>query len=642
MPVEYAGTTTVASRLLRYTVKPKPGQTAKDRVLHIAGQNCRPGTAEREFAATRRRHGTQGAKRKSPAKYALPEPGEAATHVRRTRPNGRRYWAVAKSGEVATHVRHEGEVVRQAEARHLITSYGRDEVNPEDPEQVAKAFEYVVARHAAQYPGEQATFVGQAEGKGGKFHVHTTRNATLYQDMEVDGKLYRAGRKLAGDLTDIDKMRERADRFLTEHGDEYDLVPQRLPSVAERKKERRNQRDRRMAAEGALSNQDQIRHAFGAAMDDSRAVDLDTWKAVMADHGVTVTEPGWRRGKSPKVPRLSYQLSGMATPVRAKTLGEHYEHASALGQLAAKAHGRPRAHRPEFVKAGVPRAAAQSTGEELAAAYEAMARMAREERGLRAAEDEVYRWVAAQAHDQGVAFGDILDRLPENHEAQMRVMQRWHRLAEASRAQPGISAGSLEEHGSGRPGGASAEVAPWSGQSEVVAAKPAQQALDSKLLDLVIVDKGLVQYGIYRADSAAMYRAGIEPQEISDARNFWESLSSDEQRERYWERGNALQASQGPGEGLTTGPEESLVVVDGQDREQPPQRLAASLLEDRPVEEASSQPGHTRGAQQAVDEENQFGAAARMEHMRRDSLRRWLLSGDDEPAHNEDDREFDA
>ncbi|NKX52060.1 hypothetical protein HER39_16100, partial [Arthrobacter deserti] len=232
-------------------------------------------------------------------------------------------------------------------------------------------------------------------------HVHSTRNATLYEDMQVDGKLYRAGRKLAGDLTDIDKMRERADRYLAEHGHEYGLSPQRLPPVSERKKERRSQRDRRMAAEGALSNHDRIRQAFVASMDDPRAVDLGTWKTVMAGHGVTVTEPGRRHGKPPKVPRLSYQLTGMATPVRATTLGEHYDHASVLGQLDANAHGRPRARRLEFVEAGVPRPAAQPTAQELAAAYEAVARLAREERRLRAAEEELYRWITARARDEG-------------------------------------------------------------------------------------------------------------------------------------------------------------------------------------------------------------------------------------------------
>ena len=94
------------------------------------------------------------------------------------------------------------------------------------------------------------------------------------------------------------------------------------------------------------------------------------------------------------------------------------------------------------------------------------------------------------------------------------------------------------------------------------------------------------------------------------------------------------------------GPGEHLVVVEGRDGTQSPQKLTAGLLEEWPVEEAYSRhietPGHTRGAQQPVDEESQFAAAARRERTRRDSLRRWLLNGDDEPAYNEDDREFGA
>ncbi|MEE1622934.1 hypothetical protein ACQ7DA_16690 [Zafaria sp. J156] len=445
MPVEYAGTTAVAVRLLRYTVKPKPGQSAKERVLHIAGQNCRPTTAEREFAATRRRHGTQGAKRKSPAKYSLPEPGEVATYVRRTRPNGRRYWAEAKTGEEATHVRHEGEVVRQAEARHLITSFGIDEVNPEDPDQVARAFEYVVARHAALYPGEQATFVGQAEGKGGKFHVHTTRNATLFGSMSVDGTLYKAGRKLAGDLTDIDKMRERADRFLADHGMEYGLEPQRLPSTSARKKDKRSNRDRRMARNGAVSNHDRIRIAFESAMDDPRSVDLDSWKAVMSEHDVTVTEPGWRRGKPPKVPRLSYQLAGVATPVRASTLGDRYDHSSALEQLSANAQGQPREPSPEPVLTKGPRPLTKVTDEELAAAQVLVARLAREEHALRAEETELLQWIVARAEDEDVAIGDILNRLPGDHDRRMQVMHRWSRLGVSKGAPHETETATVEE-----------------------------------------------------------------------------------------------------------------------------------------------------------------------------------------------------
>ncbi|WP_417219576.1 hypothetical protein [Arthrobacter sp.] len=637
MPVEYAGTTAVASRLLRYTVKPKPGQTIKERVLHIAGQNCRPATAEREFAATRRRHGTQRATRKAPATYALPEPGEVATHVRRTYPGGRRYWAVAKRGEEPTHLRHEGFIVRQAEARHLITSFGFDEVNPVDPEQTAKAFDYVVARHAALYPGEQATFVGQAEGKGGNFHVHVTRNATLYGDMEVDGKHYKAGRKLAGDITDIDKMRERADRFLAEHGHEYGLLPQRLPSMSERKKERRSQRDRRMAAEGTLSNHDRIRKAFEASMADPRAMDLGTWKAIMAEHDVAVTEPGWRRGMPPKVPRLSYQLTGVATPVRAKTLGEHYDHASALEQLHANAQGRPRTRRPEYLQAGVPRPAARPTAQELADAQDAVARIAREERCVRIEEDELYDWVAARGNDEGIAVGDILNRLPESHEARRRVMQLWNRLAKAHEVQLGSPAGYQEEHRLETPDWPSSGVESQPQQPDPAARGPVPGVLDSDLIDLVILDEGLVQYGIYRVDSTAMYRAGIEPSRITDARAFWEALSAEEQGNQYQLK-RSLQLPPQTSGGAHT--------AEGQNPPQTAQRPARGMTAGPPIEERSSQSagrhGQAAGARQPLDGENKLALAAHLRGTHRGSLRRPVFDSDDESLHSEEDREFGA
>lgn len=378
MPVTYVSTTQVGARLLRYTVKPKPGQTEAERVLHLAGQNCRPENAEYEFQRTRWRHGTQGATRKTAARYELPEPGETAAYVRDTRPNGRRYWRPARDDEAATHVRHEGEVVRQAEARHLITSFGLDEVNPDDPEQVAQAFAFVRARHAALFPGEQAIFVGQAEGNGGKFHVHTVRNATLYADMEIDGKLYKAGSKLAGDLTDIDRIRERADAFLADHGAEYGLGPQRLASVEDQKKERRNSRDRSMAKQGEMSNHDVIRAAFEESMDDPRAVDLDAFVEVMAERDVEVKQ-GLRRGQG----TLSYWILDMGTHntgakkyVRGATLGDHFAFDSAVEQLAANAAGQPRERRPEPVQAGPARPVHEPTDEELAEARETMRALA--------------------------------------------------------------------------------------------------------------------------------------------------------------------------------------------------------------------------------------------------------------------------
>ena len=436
MPVEYVGSTPVASRLLRYTVRPKPGQTASERVLHIVGQHCRPETAEREFAMTRRKHGTQGATRKSPAKYELPEPNEVATHLRRTRPNGRRYWAVTRDGETATHTRQEGDIVRQAEARHLITSYDVEDVNPDDPDQVARAFAYTVARHKALYPGEQATFVGQAEGKGKKFHVHTTRNATLFADMNVGGRLYKAGTKLAGDLTDIDTMRERADAFLAEHGAEYGLGPQRLASIKDQKRDKRSVMDRRMAARGEISNHDMIRDAWERSMDDPQTVDLDSFVYSMAEYGVEVTSPGEGRGTAPKIYGLSYKAVKMRTPVRGKSLGERYDYAGTVAQLEAKAVGQMREPRLERVQAGPPRSVAEPSSEELSEAQADVAQLAREER--------LHAWLDDWAREEYVTVEELLSErgfsldIEADRELLHAKMMDWEAAGQvAPRTQPG-------------------------------------------------------------------------------------------------------------------------------------------------------------------------------------------------------------
>lgn len=379
MPVVVIGKTAVAARLLRYTEKEKAGGT-EPRVLYSEGILCRVPTAEREFAAVRRVHGKQGAKRKAPAKYELPEPGEVATYVRRARPNGRKHWAVAGAKETATHVRREGDgYVDESQAVHTIVSYGLDEVNPDDSEQVRQAFEFVVTMMTELYPGIQMKLVGQADGVGNAFHVHVVQNAVVVEDMEVDGQVWEAGRKLSGALTDIGRLRERADEFTDQHGAEYG-IEQKLPSVTEQKAENRRTRDRRMAAKGRVSNHDIIRAAFETAMDDPRSVDLDSFVAVMSEHDVTVNRRIARAGKPGETNTLSYRLDDMKTPVRGTTLGDHYAFESAVQQLKADASGQERERRPEQQRVGAPKPLLSPTTQELADAQAVVKRLALEER----------------------------------------------------------------------------------------------------------------------------------------------------------------------------------------------------------------------------------------------------------------------
>ncbi|WP_447648088.1 hypothetical protein [Microbacterium forte] len=525
MPIEYVGKTTAASRLLRYTVTPKPGQTIKDRVLHVAGQHCRPETAEREFAATRRRHGTQGATRQSPSRYKLPEPGEIATHLRRRRPNGRGYWDEARSGETATHVHYPGIRTRQAEALHWITSFSSGEVNPNDTEQVSRAFQYVLARHRDLYPGEQATFVGQADGTGNMFHVHITRNATLYADMIVGGRNYSAGRKLAGALTNIDAMRERADRFLSEHGADYGLGPQVLPSVPESKRETRNQRDRRMAARGERSNHDVIRDAFEAAMDDTRAIDLESWIDLMAMRDVVVTTRP-QRASSGKAKSVTYQLPGMPVPVRGSTLGTHYDFVNVVRSLDAKSIGRPRQSRPDRFTPPPPKTVSKPSLDQLETARLRMEELAAAESALRSEEATLDAWITERARAEKVAFGDILERLPKSHTGQVRVMSLWQAFASDAEA---------ERESSDDPSAVSkaSDARPSEGYGELSTINSTRNASDAVLLDKLILRAPATLLGRPTPDLARMISYGANAETIVAIREVWDQMTEKAQRDWY-------------------------------------------------------------------------------------------------------------
>lgn len=419
-PIVVMSRAQVAARMLRYPEKEKDGSDAP-RVLYRDGINCRPETAVEEFAQLRRKHGKQGATRKSPAKYELPEDGETPAYIQKRRPNGRKYWAVAKDDEEATHVRHEGEVVRESEAIHMIFSAELASVNPDDPKDVQRLFDYVRDvvennfRATDGTCGVQAKLVAQADGQGmidengnqltdgGKTHVHVVINAVAMKQMEVNGETWEPGRKLSGALTDIEQIKDRHDEFASEHGADHGFRPQEK-TRSERRAETRTVTDRRMSAQGKLSNHDTIRAAFETSMEDARAVDLDGFREVLGEHDVDMNVRVTKSGKNTGQTNLSYKTGDMKQYVRGARLGSHYafddtvdeatgEIISGVGsQLEAKASGAPRQGRPTPHQTAPPKPAPVATEEELAEAQEVMERLAAQER-LAAREDRLDAWI---------------------------------------------------------------------------------------------------------------------------------------------------------------------------------------------------------------------------------------------------------
>ncbi len=163
-------------------------------------------------------------------------------------------------------------------------------------------------------------------------------------------------------------------------------------------------------------------------MDDPRCVDLDGFKTVVAEAGVEVIEPGWRRGKAPKVPRLSYRVASMATNVTGATLGELYMYDNVVSQADAIAAGLPRARRPEPPAAGPPKPLTVTTDQELTQARDTVARMVQEER--------LDAWLDDWASEENTTVAELLfDRgRVRDRPGDQEVLHRWMGHWEADRA----------------------------------------------------------------------------------------------------------------------------------------------------------------------------------------------------------------
>lgn len=442
---------TDAASALAYPVTDKKNQVG-DRVLFVAGVHCDPETAAADFLAVRMAHGTQGKTRKVRATYALPEPGEAATHVRAEWPTGKGYWRAARDGEDATHVRREGVVYdyvgrgaegathvqrgrtfvpadpdkathvavvggyeKQAEIRHFITAYGRDEVNPDDAEAVARVFEYEVRQHEELRPGVQALIVMQADGESGNLHAHRIENATVVADTVVDGVQYRAGQKQGGALSDIFEVRRRYDEHRAAVSAEYGLGPNpqqpstRTPSVS------RTAHDRRAEQSGKLSEADQIRAKVEFIMDELKPTTAEQLVQMCDQQGLETNLRTAKTGRNKGRTTLTFKLPEMDRFAGPKRLGARYDWNDTVdkegvvvvegigSQLEHIAAGRPRKPLPVPVKQGVPKPVRVPSEAELDEAAEHVAALAAHERQQRALDDEwalVTYWVDWAARQQ--------------------------------------------------------------------------------------------------------------------------------------------------------------------------------------------------------------------------------------------------
>lgn len=484
-----------AAALLKYVDTDKAEQDAP-RVLHAAGLLCNPNTATKEFQETRRKHGKQGAVRKAAASYELPDDGEVAVYVRRVSRTGRPSWGLANNGETATHLRREGVTYeklthgesdgthrrvgrtwtavdaadathraieggyqKEREVIHMIHSYGLHEVNPDNPDDVLRAFENTLATVKELFPGAQAKLIGQADSTGAldgsgqaKFHVHVVLNATVARRMEYNSDVWEPGRKLSGALTDIELVRDRADAFLTAHP-ENGFKPL-AKSSRDRKAEIRRDHDNRLSAKGKISTDDVLRTAYEESLDamivlhaSGQSVDLGTLRRALSARDVETKHDIVQTGRNQGKETLSLwnkergtDKNGKRRWRRGSALGAHYTLMDTAdktsgevipgikSQLEATSQGKEPERRPARVQAGPAKHLPTMTTEEISEAERLMVRLAQRERERRAAEAEIEQWINERAAERGMAWGDIRDLMPADSSKLPRVVRLWRTL----------------------------------------------------------------------------------------------------------------------------------------------------------------------------------------------------------------------
>lgn len=304
-----------------------------------------------EWKAVREEHGTQGEVRRRKAKYesvdaetGLHDSGQRGTHVREFYA-GRWRKRPVRDGETPTHLRIEPEelTVKGSEAVHTIYAAGGDLVNPQDPESAERFMQAVLAEREANYAGLQESIWAERNGTSGLLHVHVATNATVYQDFEAHGVKYKAGSKMAGDLTRVHAVRKNFNEFLREHpelGFEQamaDVGTQKYID-AQNKSAQKSYWDRKRGKE---SNHDRIRREVGVALasDQVTGGDHESYAAALKNRGIEIKEVGLRRGKPGKNHDYSYRVEGSTAWTRGKTLGATYSHSGIDEQLARKARG---------------------------------------------------------------------------------------------------------------------------------------------------------------------------------------------------------------------------------------------------------------------------------------------------------------
>lgn len=302
----------VARRSLRYPKAAKQG-TSRDnpRVLRSAGINCSIEGADRVFAGLRRKHGSKG-----------------------------------------------------AQTFQTILSLSKAEADPSNPDDWDLALDLgkVIANDALP-PGTPSVIYVQADGKTGCLHAHIVSCTTIPKDCELDGKVWKAGRKLSREWTETHAYRARANAAMATIGFENTLQDRPKPDMMLTKYEtgirlRQREFDEQQAA-GTLepgakrpvpSWRMDLMSTIEDALEDPRSTSWDGLDEVLTEQGAGFRHRVLKGGRT----TVTWLPPGRAQGVRGSTLDEHladltsdpdYEDLEPGAQRAARSAAKTQFHR---------------------------------------------------------------------------------------------------------------------------------------------------------------------------------------------------------------------------------------------------------------------------------------------------------
>jgi len=342
----------VAARTLRYPKAPKDGNSRSNpRVLRSTAVNASLEGIERVMAGLHRMHGSRG-----------------------------------------------------AQTFQTIVSFSKAEFDPADPADHDRAMMLLVGIAQDDLPpGTPSAIYLQADGKTGCLHGHIVSCTTLPMDCELNGKTWRAGRKLGGDWTDIDQYRARCNATMESLGFVNELVNTKHHDIRLTKHEsgishRQRDYDKR-AQEGALKDgerrpADSARVDYTERMDDTyledpRADSLDGLTQVLADYDSAYNLRVTKDGRI----SIAFQIPGRKSWTRGSTLGDFMTYDSIVEMLEQNRLRLPRRRlQPRQSETRPDKVMAAPTADEVAQAQAAVLAMANAERAQQR-NDEMQSWL---------------------------------------------------------------------------------------------------------------------------------------------------------------------------------------------------------------------------------------------------------